>query len=203
MVGFKRLLAGQHAVSALAPSDPVEPQPSPGCPRRSARRSLAAPCSASPVMPTAARRGRAHSHCARAFALPSCFALRYSPSGRPFGLMPRAPTDRTPRALRSRPSGSRGFRGTLASENIWASSDRSCRCFSVACAGTRSTNTCATGLPSGESNGIGDFRRTNAPLASASPRMRPCGIAMPCPSPVEPSFSRACRLSTTTFLDSP
>ena len=27
--------------------------------------------------------------------------------------------------------------------------------------------------PSGESNGIGDFKRTKAPLASASPRMRP------------------------------
>ena len=30
------------------------------------------------------------------------------------------------------------------------------------------------------------------------PRIRPCGIAIPCPSPVEPSFSRANRLSNTT-----
>ena len=34
----------------------------------------------------------------------------------------------------------------------------------------------------------------NAPRASLSPLMRPCGIAMPWPSPVEPSFSRAARL---------
>ena len=51
-----------------------------------------------------------------------------------------------------------GARGKRASENICASSDRSCRCCSVACSGTSSTNTCATGLPSGASNGIGDLQ---------------------------------------------
>src|SRR5512132_82081 len=33
--------------------------------------------------------------------------------------------------------------------------------------------------------------------------MRPCGIAIPCPSPVEPSFSRAARLAATPAWGSP
>src|SRR2546429_720691 len=82
--------------------------------------------------------------------------------------------------------------------NMPASSDRSCRCSSVACSGTSSTKTCPTGLPSGASNGIGLRGRTNAPSACVRPLMRPWGIAMPWPRPVEPSFSRANRLSNTT-----
>ena len=35
---------------------------------------------------------------------------------------------------------------------------------------------------------IGCFRRTNAPRASFRPLMRPCGIAMPWPRPVEPEL---------------
>ncbi len=69
------------------------------------------------------------------------------------------------------------------SENICASSDRSCRCWSVACSGTSSTNTWSTGLPSGASNAIGcaqAHERAHAPRAS--PWMRPCGMAMPWPS---------------------
>src|SRR5687767_10960867 len=38
-----------------------------------------------------------------------------------------------------------------------------------------------------------------APRASFSPLMRPCGIATPCPRPVEPRRSRANRLSNTTL----
>src|SRR6266567_1832761 len=49
--------------------------------------------------------------------------------------------------------------------NMPASSDRSCRCSSVACSGTSSTNTCATGLPSGASNGMGWRGLTNAASA--------------------------------------
>ena len=116
---------------------------------------------------------------------------------------PRAPTARTPRAIRRRRRERPRLSRKRASENICASSERSCRCCSVACSGTSSTNTWATGLPSGASNGMGDLRRTNAPCASPRPRMRPWGIAMPWPRPVEPSFSRASRLSTTIFFDRP
>src|SRR4051812_12038280 len=38
-----------------------------------------------------------------------------------------------------------------------------------------------------------------APRASLRPLMRPCGMATPCPSPVEPRRSRANRLSNTTL----
>src|SRR5439155_1272275 len=63
--------------------------------------------------------------------------------------------------------------------NICASSERSCRCSSVACSGTSSTNTCSTGRPSGESKGIGCSGRTKAPSACLRPLMRPWGIAIP------------------------
>src|SRR5687767_8365521 len=89
------------------------------------------------------------------------------------------------------------------SENICASSDRICRCFSFAFSGTSSTKTRLTGLPSGASNATGCASRTKAPSASFSPLMRPCGIATPWPSPVEPSFSRANRLSNTRLLAMP
>src|SRR5215472_12035477 len=81
-----------------------------------------------------------------------------------------------------------------------ASSERSCRCSSVACSGTRSTNTWPTALPSGASKGIGCFGRTKAASVRSRPLMRPCGMAMPWPRPVEPSFSRAKRLSNTVAL---
>src|SRR6266850_1749486 len=83
--------------------------------------------------------------------------------------------------------------------NICASSERSCRCFSVAFSGTSSTNTSVTGLPSGASNGTGWATRMNAPRASFSPLMRPCGMATPWPRPVDPRRSRANRLSNTTL----
>src|SRR5262245_24653064 len=89
------------------------------------------------------------------------------------------------------------------SENICASSERIWRCFSVAFSGTSSTKTSVTGLPSGASNGTPCARRRNAPSASFSPLMRPCGIATPWPRPVEPSFSRANRLSNTTLRPMP
>src|SRR5688500_11839821 len=81
--------------------------------------------------------------------------------------------------------------------NICASSDRICRCFSVAFSGTSSTKTRVTGLPSGASKGTGCARRMNAPSASFRPLMRPCGMATPWPRPVEPRRSRAKRLSNT------
>ena len=117
--------------------------------------------------------------------------------------MRRAPSARTPRATRRRRSSPARLSRKRLSENICASSDRSCRCCSVACSGTSSTNTCPTGLPSGASNGIGDLRRTKAPSASFRPLIRPWGIAMPWPRPVEPSFSRARRLSTTILRGQP
>src|SRR5712692_721456 len=89
------------------------------------------------------------------------------------------------------------------SENICASSERICRCFSVAFSGTSRTKTRLTGLPSGASKGTGCASRTNAPSASLRPLMRPCGMATPCPSPVEPSRSRASRLSNTRLLAMP
>src|SRR5262245_60618729 len=89
------------------------------------------------------------------------------------------------------------------SENICASSERIWRCFPVAFSGTSSTKTSVTGLPSGASNGTPCARRRNAPSASFSPLMRPCGIATPWPRPVEPSFSRANRLSNTTLRPMP
>ena len=116
----------------------------------------------------------------------------------PLSLTSRAPSWRT---VGAGPLGSivvESRSRNARSLNMPASSDRSCRCSSVACSGTRSTNTWLTGLPSGASKGIGCRGRTNAPSARSSPLMRPCGIAMPWPSPVEPSFSRANRLSNTT-----
>ena len=44
-------------------------------------------------------------------------------------------------------------------------------------------------MPSGESNGTGVARRRKAPRASFRPLMRPCGMATPWPSPVDPSFA--------------
>jgi hypothetical protein len=87
--------------------------------------------------------------------------------------------------------------------NIWASSDSSCRWCSLACSGTSSTNSRVTGRPSGASKGTGSARRMKAPRASLRPLMRPWGMAMPCPSPVEPSFSRANRLSKTVLRPIP
>src|SRR5882672_4753765 len=89
------------------------------------------------------------------------------------------------------------------SRSICASSDRTRRCCSVACSGTKSRNTRLTGLPSGASNGTGCARRTKAPTASLSPLILPCGMATPCPSPVEPRRSRANRLSNTRLLATP
>src|ERR1044072_4229614 len=89
-------------------------------------------------------------------------------------------------------------RSTL-SLNICASSERICRCFSVAFSGTRSTKTSVTALPSGASNGTGWGTRTNAPRAPFSPLVRPCGMATPWPRPVGPRRSRANRLSNTTL----
>jgi len=61
----------------------------------------------------------------------------------------------------------------------------------------------ADGLAVGASNGTGCARRTKAPTASLSPLILPCGIATPCPSPVEPRRSRANRLSNTRLLATP
>src|SRR4051812_28219925 len=83
--------------------------------------------------------------------------------------------------------------------NICASSESICRCFSVACSGTRRTKTRLTGLPSGASKGTGWASRMNAHSASLSPLIRPCGMATPWPNAVEPSFSRANRLSNTVL----
>ena len=83
--------------------------------------------------------------------------------------------------------------------NICASSERICRCKSLAFSGTSSTKIRFTGFPSGASNGIGPRVRTNAPAASRNPLMRPCGIAMPWPNPVDPSRSRANRASRPTW----
>jgi len=54
-----------------------------------------------------------------------------------------------------------------------------------------------TGRPSGASKAIGSASRTKAAVASFKPLIRPCGIATPWPRPVEPSRSRANRLSNT------
>src|SRR5882672_10669055 len=95
------------------------------------------------------------------------------------------------------------FSRSSRSLSICASSDRTRRCCSVACSGTNSRNTRLTGLPSGASNGTGCARRTKAPTASLSPLILPCGMATPCPSPVEPRRSRANRLSNTRLLATP
>src|SRR4030081_950034 len=87
--------------------------------------------------------------------------------------------------------------------NICASSESICRCRSVARSGTSNTKIRLTGWPSGASNGIGSRMRIIAPTASFRPLMRPCGIAIPWPRPVEPSFSRANRLSNTTLRAMP
>ncbi len=110
---------------------------------------------------------------------------------------------RTPRALRRHRSGSRGSRESALPKT----SGRAPRGAAGAVrsrAPARAGRTPARRACRPERRrGSGDFKRTNAPCASASPRMRPWGIAMPWPSPVEPSFSRACRLSTTTFFARP
>src|SRR5437879_4177697 len=95
------------------------------------------------------------------------------------------------------------FSRSSRSLSICASSDRTRRCCSVACSGTNSRNTRLTGLPSGASNGTGCARRTKAPTASFRPLILPCGMASPCPRPVEPRRSRANRLSNTRLLATP
>src|SRR5687768_1132129 len=84
-----------------------------------------------------------------------------------------------------------------ASLNIWASSESSSRCASVACSGTSMAKTRLTGAPSGASKGMGAAVRTNAHTGSRIVFTRPCGMATPYPRPVEPSFSRSKRLSKT------
>ena len=76
--------------------------------------------------------------------------------------------DRVPRGRRRRRrAASRAARETRARENICASSDRSCRCCSVACSGTSSTNTCDDRLAVGRvERDRRARRRTNAPRAS-------------------------------------
>ncbi len=169
---LQRRLARQHAIAALSAARPSEPEPRPVVVEQSLDADLP--------------RSRLR------WSWRGCDGARGCPSSRNPSASCRRLRPRT-RRIRRRPSG-RGARGSALSENIWASSDSSCRCCSVACSGTSSTNTCATGLPSGASNGMGDLRRTNAPCASLSPLIRPWGMAMPCPRPVEPSFSRAARL---------
>ena len=80
-----------------------------------------------------------------------------------------APGDRSAIALAAA-SRSRKAR----SENIWASSERSCRWRSVACSGTSSTKTCDTGLPSGESKAPAREAHESAAslLQSLDPAMR-------------------------------
>src|SRR5687767_9885815 len=86
---------------------------------------------------------------------------------------------------------------SCASLNIWASSESSSRCASVACSGTSIAKTRLTGAPSGASKGIGAAVRTKAHSGSRIVFTRPCGMATPKPRPVEPSFSRSKRLSKT------
>jgi len=59
----------------------------------------------------------------------------------------------------------------------------------VARSGTSSTKIRLTFCPSGASKGIGCFILTTAPSASLMFLMRPWGMAIPCPNPVDPSFS--------------
>ena len=68
------------------------------------------------------------------------------------------PAARTARAGRRRRSAPASRSRKRASENICASSERSCRCCSVACSGTSSTKTWPTGLPSGASKAIGELQ---------------------------------------------
>src|SRR5471032_2674062 len=87
-----------------------------------------------------------------------------------------------------------------SSENISAISDRISRCCWVTWSGISRKNSRLTGLPSGESNGIGSARRTKAASGAFRvllPLTLPCGTATPWPRPVEPSRSRANRLSDT------
>jgi hypothetical protein len=58
-------------------------------------------------------------------------------------------------------------------------------------------------LAIGRIEGTGAASRRKAPVASFSPLMRPCGMATPWPRPVEPSFSRAKRLSKTVLRAMP
>ena len=128
--------------------------------------------------------------------LPHGAARRSGRSGRRF-------QSRKTRRRRPRRSRCASWSRNARSENICASSDRSCRCCSVACSGTSSTNTCSTGLPSGASNGPAGAAARTRRAPRASPLMRPCGMAMPWPRPVEPSFSRAARLAATSPRRSP
>ena len=92
---------------------------------------------------------------------------------------------------------------TLFSLNSPAICDSNSKCSLVAASGTSYTNTSDTGLLSGASNSIGSFSRTNAPVAADKPACRPCGMATPCPSAVEPNRSRANRQSNTSACGKP
>jgi hypothetical protein len=109
-------------------------------------------------------------------------------------------TGRGWRPRRRRRSAARGRRGRRTSAPVRRGSADAAR---WPASGTSSTNSRCTGLPSGASNCTGAARRRKAPTASFSPLMRPCGIATPWPSPVEPSFSRANRLSNTVLRPMP
>src|SRR5690554_2411075 len=73
---------------------------------------------------------------------------------------------------------------------------RICRCCSVASWGTSRTKTRSTGSPSRASKSIFLSSCNKAPTASVHCSRRQWGMAMPLPKPVEPSFSRAIRLSS-------
>src|SRR5690554_4931033 len=71
------------------------------------------------------------------------------------------------------------------------------RCCSVAVSGTSNTNSKSTGAPSMALKSTGLSRCKIAPIGVVQPARRQWGMAIPLPKPVEPSFSRAIRLSNS------
>ncbi len=83
------------------------------------------------------------------------------------------------------------------SDSISAISDRISRWRWVAASGTSRKISSDTGSSSGASKAIGWRTRSTAASGFFRPLILPCGMATPWPSPVEPSRSRANRLSVT------
>ena len=78
-----------------------------------------------------------------------------------------------------------------------AISDRISRCFWVAASGTSRKISSAPAVRRARRSRSAGARWNRAAIGDFRPLMRPCGMATPWPRPVEPSRSRANRLSVT------
>ena len=113
------------------------------------------------------------------------------------------PVARTARASRRHRSGPPGCRGNALRRTSARAPRGAAGAARSPAPGTSSTNTWATGLPSGASKGIGDLRRTNAPCASRRPLDAAVGNGDALAQAGRAQLLARRRLSTTTCRDRP